>query len=198
MILGSYCQNEATLLDEDFAGCDFDRFGPQIGGKAVFLSVQKHNADDSGEMNTTNRDICNGEHQRTIGEAALCPSIVPGKGIPPVAFDIADSIMKNIGDSIDEKFTINRMPHTVNTVPALHERHIPERTHDVVFDRRERTKPDRSGGMEIRRVDVQCDPIFSKSISGHAALIVPFMKIRAGEWHMEGLCIGNQLYGTVF
>lgn len=38
MVMWSYCQCEATLSDNDFAICDFYRFDPQIGGKAVFFS----------------------------------------------------------------------------------------------------------------------------------------------------------------
>ena len=43
MVMRSYCQSEATLSDNDFAICDFYRFDPQIGGKAVFISLQMHN-----------------------------------------------------------------------------------------------------------------------------------------------------------
>lgn len=41
-------------------------FGTQICGKAVFFPVQKHDADDTGEMKTAQRNIRNGEHQRTV------------------------------------------------------------------------------------------------------------------------------------
>ena len=101
MVMWSYCQCEATLSDNDFAIFDFYRFGPQIGGKAVFFSPQMHNADDSCEVKTTKWDFGNREHQRTSREAALCPNIFPGKGISPVTFDIADCITEHIGRAID-------------------------------------------------------------------------------------------------
>ena len=45
---------------------------------------------------------------------------------------------------------------------------------------------------------VKCDAFLSKPIPSDANLITLFLKIRVGEWHMEGLRIGYQLYGTVF
>ena len=75
-------------------------------------------------------------------------------------------------------------------MPALHEGHISERSHDVVFDRRERTKPDRAVGMEFWCFDIQRDTFLSKTIPGNAYLIVFLVKIRVGEWNMEGLRIG--------
>lgn len=101
MVMWSYCQCEATLSDNDFAICDFYRFDPQIGGKAVFFPPQMHNADDSCEVKTTKWDFGNREHQRASREAALCPNIFPGKGISPVTFDIADCITEHIGRAID-------------------------------------------------------------------------------------------------
>ena len=88
--------------------------------------------------------------------------------------------------------------HAKNTMPALHEGDISERSHDVVLDRRELTKSDRSICVEFGRLDVKCDAFLSKSIPGDADLIILFLKIRVGEWHMEGLRIGDQLYGAEF
>lgn len=116
--------------------------------------MQKHDADDSGEMKTSDRNVRDRKHQRAIREAALCPDIVPGKGISSVAFHITDGILEYIRCAIDGKRTVYRGPHTVNAVPALHEGHIPERSHDVIFDWHERTKTGRASDMEIRRVDV--------------------------------------------
>ena len=83
-------------------------------------------------------------------------------------------------------------------MPALHEGNTSERPHDVVFYRRERTKPDRAVGMESRCLDVQDNAFFSKPIPGNADLIAFPVKNRVGEWHMEGLRIGDQLYGAEF
>ena len=47
-------------------------------------------------------------------------------------------------------------------------------------------------------MDVQCDAFLSKPIPGNANQLVLFLKIREGEWHMEGLRIGDQLYGAEF
>ena len=198
MVLWSYCQNEATLPDDDFASLDFDCLGTKIGGKAVFFSLQKHDADDSSEMKTADRDVCNGEHQRAIREAALRPSVFPGKRISTVAFNIADRIPKHIGRAVDGNFSIHRVMHAVNTVPALHEGNVPKWTHDVILNWRKRTKPNGTSGMEVGCVDVQRDAFFSKPIPSDADLIVLFLKIRVVEWNMEGLSIGDQLYGTVF
>lgn len=183
-----------TLLDDDFVRIEFDCLGSQVGGKAIFFSMQKDNADGSGKMEATERDIRNGEHQRTVRKTALCPSIVLREGIPSVAFDIADGIMEHKGRAVDEKRTVYRVPHTVNAVPALHEGHPSKRPHDVVFDRREGTKPDRATCTEFRCLDVQRDAFLSKSIPGNANLTVLFLKIRVGEWHLERLGVGNQLY----
>lgn len=85
-----------------------------------------------------------------------------------------------------------------NTMPALHEGYIPERSHDVLFDRRERTKSDSAFYTEFRCLDVQRDTFLSKPIPGDTDQIVFLVKIRVGEWDMKGLRIGYQLYGTVF
>lgn len=85
-----------------------------------------------------------------------------------------------------------------NTMPALHEGDISERSHDVVFYRRERTKPDRAICTEFRCLDVQRDDFLSKPIPGNANLLVLFLKIRVGEWNMKGQRIGYQLYGAEF
>lgn len=164
-----------TLLDDDFANLDFDCLGSQVGGKAVFFSTQKDNADDSGKMVATKRDIRYGEHQCTIRKTALRPCIFAWKGITPVTFDISDGIMEYKGRAVDEKHTVYRVPHTVNAVPALHEGHPSKRPHDVVFDRCERTKPDRASCMEVRYADVQRYAFFSKPIPGNANLIVLFL-----------------------
>ena len=81
---------------------------------------------------------------------------------------------------------------------AFHPRHPAERPHDVVPDRCELTKPDRTICTEFWCFDIQRDTFLSKPIPGDADLIILFLKIRVGEWHMEGLRIGYQLYGTVF
>lgn len=198
LILRPDYQDKTTLPDDDFASLDLNCLGTQIGGKAVFFSPQKHNSDDSGEMKNAQRDIRNGEHQRTVWKTTLCPNVFWGKGIPPVTFDIADGILEYIGRAIDGKHPIHRVSHTINAVSALHEGYVSERPHDVVLDRCEWTKPNRAGGKEARCVDVQRDAFFSKPISGNADLIVFLVKIRVGEWYMEGLRIGYQLYGTVF
>lgn len=187
-----------TLLDDDFVRIDFDCLGSQVGGKAVFFSTQKDNADDSGKMVATKRDIRYGEHQCTIRETALRPCIFAWKGITPVAFDISDGIMEHKGRAIDEKHTVYRVPHTVNAVPALHEGHPSKRPHDVVFDRRVRTKPNRATCTEFWCLNIQHDAFLSKSIPGNANLTVLFLKIRVGEWHLERLRVGNQLYGAEF
>ena len=176
-----------TLPDDDFARIEFDCLGSQVGGKAVFFSTQKDNADDSGEMNPAQWDVRYGEHQRTIRKTALRPCIFAWKGITPVAFDISDGILKPIGRFVNENRPIYRMPHTVNAVPALHEGHPSKRPHDVVFDRREGTKPNRATCMEFWCLNIQHDAFLSKSIPGNANLIVLFLKNRVGEWQMEGL-----------
>lgn len=149
MVMWSYCQCEATLSDNDFAIFDFYRFGPQIGSKAVFFSPQMHNADDACEVKTTKWDFGNREHQRTIRKTALRPCVFRGKRIPPVTFHIADGILEFIRCAIDGKDPVHRVPHTENAVSALHEGHVSERPHDVIFDRRERTKLDRSICVEF-------------------------------------------------
>ena len=192
------CQNKVALPDDDFVRIEFDCLGPQIGGKAVFFSMPKDNADDSGKMVATKRDIRSGEHQCTIRKTALRPCIFAWKGITPVTFDISDGIPKPIGRFVNENRPIYRMPHTVNAVPALHEGHPSTRPHDVVFDRCEGTKSDRATCTEFRCLDVQCDAFLSKSIPGNANLTVLFLKIRVGEWRLERLRVGNQLYGAEF
>lgn len=192
------CQNKVALPDDDFAVLDFDCLGSQVGGKAVFFSTQKDNADDSGKMVATKRDIRYGEHQCTIRKTALRPCIFAWKGITPVTFDISDGIPKPIGRFVNENRPVYRMPHTVNAVPALHEGYPLKRPHDVVFDRCEGTKPDRATYTELRCLDVQRDAFHSKPIPGNANLLVLFLKNRVGEWHLERLRVGNQLNGTVF
>ena len=160
--------------------------------------MQKDNADDTCETKSTKWDFGNGEHQRTSREAALCPNVFPGKGISPVTFDISDGILEHVGCFVYERHPIHRVMHAENAVSALHEGHVSERSHDVVLDRRELTKSDRSICVEFGRLDVKCDAFLSKSIPGDADLITLFLKIRVGEWHMEGLRIGDQLYGAEF
>ena len=193
----SDCQRKTALTDNDFAGLDFDCFGTQIGGEAVLLILKEHDADDPGEMKTAQWDIRDGEHQCAIREAALGPCVFFGKGIPAVAFDIAHGIMKYIRLAIDEKRAIHCMEHAVNTVPALHEGNIPKRAHNVIFQLCECPKPNRSGGMEVRRVDIQRDTIPIKTIPVDTNLIALFLKSSVGELDMIGLCVRDQLYGAV-
>ena len=198
LTLWSDCQDKAILPDDDFTSFDFDCLGTQIGGKTVFFSPQMHNADDSCEVKTTKWDFGNREHQRTSREAALCPNVFPGKGISPVTFHISDGILKHVGCFVDGNRPIYRVPHAKNTMPALHEGNISERPHDVIFDRRERTKLDRAICTEFRRLDIQRDAFLPKPISSNTDLIILFLKNRVGEWQMEGLRIGYQLYGAEF
>ena len=179
--LWSDFQDKAALPDYDFTGLNFDCLGTQIGGKAVFFSMQEDNADDPGEMNPTKWNFSNREHQGTVREAALRPCVFPGKGISPVAFDISDGILEHIGRTVEGKRPIYRVMHTENAVPALHEGNIPKWTHDVVFDRCERTKPDRTTYTEFRCLDAQRDAFHTKPIPGDADLITLFLKIRVGK-----------------
>ena len=113
LLLRIYGQCEIALPDDNFIGFDFDYLGTQIGGKAVFFSLQMHNADDSCEVRTTKWDFGNREHQRTSREAALRPNVFPGKGISPVTFDIADCITEHIGRAIDGKHPMGILLRTV-------------------------------------------------------------------------------------
>ena len=185
LTMRSDCQDKAALPDDDFASPNFDCLGAQIGGKSVFFSVQKHNTDDSGEMKTAQRNICDGEHQRPIRVTALCPCVFAGKRMSPVAFHIADGIMEHIGRAIDGKHPIHRVTHAENAVSALHKGNIPKWPHNVIPDWREWTEPNRAGDTEVGYPDVQRDALFSKSISGDAHLIVLLQKTRVGERRME-------------
>ena len=134
LTLRSDCQSKAALPDDDFISIDFDCLGTQIGGKAVFFSVQKHDADDAREVKTAQRDIPNGEHQRTVWKTTLCPGVFAWEGISPVTFHIADGILEHIGRAIDGKYPIHRVTHAENAVPALHEGNIPKWPHNVILD----------------------------------------------------------------
>lgn len=191
-------QEKATLPDYDFTGLDFNCLGAQIGGKAVFFSMQKHDADDACEAEPSKWDFGNREHQGTVREAALRPCVFAGKGISPVAFDISNGILEHIGCAIEEKRPIHRVMHTENAVPTLHEGNIPKWTHNVILDRCKCAKPNRTSGMKVRCVEVQRDAFHTKPIPSDADMIALFLKIRGGEWHMEGLGIRDQLYGRVF
>ncbi len=107
------CQNKVALPVDDSAILDFDCLGTQIGGKAVFLSMQKDNADDSDRMEATERDIRYGEQQHTIRATALRPCIFAWKGITPVSFDTSDGIPKPTGRFVNENRPIYRMPYTI-------------------------------------------------------------------------------------
>lgn len=198
LFLRSDCQNKAALPDDDFISIDFDCLGTQIGGKAVFFSVQKHDADDSSEMKSSQRDIRDGEHQCATRETALCPGVFAWERMTPVSLNISDGILEHIGRLIDGKRPIHRVTHAENAVPALYEGNIPKWPHDVVLDGREGTKPNRTSGMEVRSVDVQRNALFSKATPGNVDLTVVLVKIRVGERNMEGLRIGYQLYGAEF
>lgn len=52
--------------------------------------------------------------------------------------------------------------------------------------------------MEVRCLDVERDALLPKAISGNVDLIAFPVKIKVGVWNMEGLRIGDQLYGTEF
>lgn len=95
------CQNETSLLNDDFIIFDFDRFSTQIGSKPVLSSTQKHDTDHSGEMKAAHRDIRNGEHQRAIRETALCPDIFTREGISSVTLNVANRIAKHIGCAVN-------------------------------------------------------------------------------------------------
>ena len=160
--------------------------------------MQMHNTDDPGEMESAERDIRGGEHQCAAREAALCPSVFPGKRISTVTLDIACSILKNIGSPIDTELPMYTVPHAENAVPALQKGHIPEWAHNVIWDWRECAESDCPGGVEVRRVDVQGDTLSGKPVLGKKDFLAPFLKICIGEWDIAGLRIGNQLDGTVF
>ena len=59
-------KGEILLPDDDFTSVDFERFGAQLGSQAVFFSFQKNNANDTGEAQTTKRNIRNRQHQVTL------------------------------------------------------------------------------------------------------------------------------------
>ena len=53
-----YSQTETALPDNDLAIFEFYRLGTQIGGKAVFFSVQQNHTNDPGKVLTAQGDIC--------------------------------------------------------------------------------------------------------------------------------------------
>lgn len=106
LLLRFYCKCEIALPDDDFVSLDLNCLGTQISGKAVFFSPQMHNTDDSSEMKPSDRNVRNRKHQRTVRKTALGPHVFAGKGISPVAFDIAEGIREHIGRAIDNKLPI--------------------------------------------------------------------------------------------
>ena len=71
--LGFDFQIEPALPDVDFSVLKFCDPGTQIGGDAVFFSLQVHKPDDPGKLRRPHWDLGNGQHDTAPGDKCLCP-----------------------------------------------------------------------------------------------------------------------------
>ena len=191
-----HLQAEAALPDHNLTVFDFYCLGTEIGGKAVFFSMQHHHTNDSGEVKRTDWNICHRQHQCAIRETTLRPGVFFGKRVTPVTLQIAHGIMKNIGNTVDPDFSVYTVMHTVNTVAALHEWNKLKRPHNIIFDGRERTEAERSGDTQFGSMQIQRDPGWTKTVICDTDLISTLLKIIVGKLCVNGIGVGDQLNGA--
>ena len=91
---------------------------------------------------------------------------------------------------------MNGVLHTKYTVPALHEWHIAKGSHNVVSQWRKGSKPEVADGVQIRCMDIQMDPIISKTVCPDLNLATIFLKDPVKEWNMKSVRVCNQLDGA--
>jgi len=91
---------------------------------------------------------------------------------------------------------MNGVPHTKHTVPALHEWHMQKGPHNVVSQWRKGSEPKVADGVQIRRMDIQMDPLISKTVWPDFYLASILQEVPVGERSMKRDSVRNQLDGT--
>lgn len=82
------------------------------------------------------------------------------------------------------------MLHAENTVSALKKWDIAKGTHDVIFDRREYSKPQSTGCLQLRCLNLQRDSIFAEPVPADANLTAVPAKIRVGSILENAVALG--------
>ena len=88
------------------------------------------------------------------------------------------------------------MLHAENTVSALKKWDIPKSTHDVIFDWCEYPKPQITGYLQIRCLNIQRDSIMIEPVLANANFTPIPIKIRAGEESLKRIGISDDLKMT--
>lgn len=186
----------AVLPDYDLTALYFYRFGPQIGRQTILCSLPENDADDSGKMVTAQRDICCGEHQRSLREAALGPGIFFWERAAAVSFQITHIIAEYIGNAVDVHIAGHGMPHAEHTVMTLHKGDIAERSHDIVLDWSEWPKLKGTRGGKPGRIQFQMEPLLPELILTDPDGRFALLKFRIGKAYVPGSGVCYQLYGA--
>lgn len=92
----------------------------EVCGNAMLFSIYQNDADNSYKMKSEYWNIRNGQHQRTVMEMTLRSDIFFWERTAAVSFNVSNPILENILMSIDCDLSVDSVPHTVNTVLALH------------------------------------------------------------------------------
>ena len=160
--LGS--KKQVILLYGNFPALNGYNFCAAVCGKDNNLTRKRQCGDHTGERNRTQRDVCGGEHQGTVGEQALGPEIATGEGAPLVPLDIAQVVVEVIWRSIHVKLTGDLVAHAEHPVPALQKGNKAKWSHDIVRKRRGGPEAELSLHMTVVRMKMEIDALRRKSV----------------------------------
>ncbi len=87
-------QAKQALLDGNLVELYFDRVDSKVSDTAVLYSVKQNYTYDSGKVKNAQRDIHNGQNDRSIRNAAVGSNVSFRERMAPIAFQIAYGILE--------------------------------------------------------------------------------------------------------
>ena len=136
-----HLQTVFPLADDCSGGRPRFDSGTPVGRQAVFLAAVKNGADAPGETPHGQRNRCDSKHQTAPLRPtpdALSPEVRAGKGTAPVRFDISHPVGEIDLFAVQFQRSLERMPHTDDSVGTLHSRKKSEQPHNVRLENSKR------------------------------------------------------------
>lgn len=189
-------QLKVTLPDNDLPALVPDHLCPQIDRQTVLLPVPEDHANGPGKTELPQRDLRHGEHHRPVSETALGPDVLLRKRPPAVALPIACPVVEQIRFVVDTDFPVHGMLHAEYAVPTFHPRYPSERSHDIIANGRQRSKPKRTADIQTGGVQLQSNPLWTEAVLTDLNYGTALMKIGDRITYIPGRIIRNQLNGT--
>ena len=105
-------------------------------------------------------------------------------------------MVEQIRFAVDTDFPVHGMLHAEYAVSTFHPRHPSERSHDVIANGRQRSKPKRTADIQTGGVQLQSNPLWTEAVLTDLNYGTALMKIGDRITYIPGRIIRNQLNGT--